>query len=68
MGRDSNLLSLLKDFFYYYAIKDIIKENLEIMGGKRREYLVSEITITLVEHFLPIFFYIHEVKKNQRAS
>ena len=51
-------------FFYYYAIKDIIKENLEIMGGKRREYLVSEITITLVERFLPIFFYIHKVKKN----
>ena len=65
MERDSNLLSLLKDFFfYYYAIKDIIKENLEIMGEKRREYLVSEITITLVERFLPIFFYIHKVKKN----
>ena len=51
-------------FFNHYAIKDIIRENLEIMGEKRSEYLVSEITITRVEHFLPIFFYIHKVKKN----
>lgn len=35
-GKGQYSTSFVKRFFYHYAIKDIIKENLEIMGKKER--------------------------------